>query len=127
MAAASQGMRLVGVGSAVPKHVLTNGDLERLVDTNDEWISSRTGIRQRRILGKDESMTGLAALAAQRALEMAGVAPEDVDMILFCTSTPEDIFGGACLVRRGRGEDGGGHSYPIQRPRGRESLRPFSR
>lgn len=90
--------KLIGVGSAVPQRVLTNVDLETLVDTTDEWIATRTGIRQRHILGKDESLTQLAAQAGLRAIEMAGLKPEDIDMVLFATSTAEDIFGNATQV-----------------------------
>lgn len=90
--------KLMGVGSAVPERCLTNKDLESIVDTTDEWIASRTGIRQRHVLGKGESLTQLAASASLRAIEMAGLKPEDIDMVLLATSTPEDIFGNACMV-----------------------------
>lgn len=90
--------KLMGVGSAVPERCLTNKDLESLVDTTDEWIASRTGIRQRHVLGKGESLTELAATASLRAIEMAGLKPEDIDMVILATSTPEDIFGNACMV-----------------------------
>jgi 3-oxoacyl-[acyl-carrier-protein] synthase-3 len=87
--------RLIGVGASVPDTVLTNDDLARLVDTNDEWITSRTGIRRRHVLAAGETMTAHAARAAQRALAMAQCDPADVDLVVLCTSTPDDAFGGA--------------------------------
>jgi 3-oxoacyl-[acyl-carrier-protein] synthase-3 len=77
---------------AVPDKVLTNEDLAKMVDTNDEWIVSRTGIRERRIAGSDQSTASLASDAAMRALEVANVHPGDLDMIVLSTSTPEHIF-----------------------------------
>jgi 3-oxoacyl-[acyl-carrier-protein] synthase-3 len=77
---------------AVPDKVLTNEDLAKMVDTNDEWIVSRTGIRERRIAGSDQSTASLASDAAMRALEVANVHPGDLDMIILSTSTPEYIF-----------------------------------
>ena len=69
---ALKGVRLVGCGSSVPQSFLTNKDMESLVETNDEWIATRTGIRKRHILAEGESLSSHAALASQRALEMAG-------------------------------------------------------
>eukprot|EP00475_Leptophrys_vorax_P006063 TRINITY_DN13700_c0_g1_i1.p1 TRINITY_DN13700_c0_g1~~TRINITY_DN13700_c0_g1_i1.p1 ORF type:complete len:419 (-),score=-0.83 TRINITY_DN13700_c0_g1_i1:251-1507(-) len=95
-----RGSRIIGTGSATPPKVITNDYLASLMDTSDEWIATRTGIRNRHVLSENESMTALAAEASRKALEMAGVSPEDVDLIIMCTSTPDDIFGGACLVQR---------------------------
>jgi predicted naringenin-chalcone synthase len=69
------------------------------VETNDEWIASRTGIRRRHVLADGETMGGHAAAACKKALEMAGVAAEDVSIVLVATSTPDDAFGSACQVR----------------------------
>lgn len=88
-----------GVGAKLPERILTNADLEALVDTTDEWIATRTGIRQRHVLGEGETLAGLAADAARDACEMAGVAPADLDMVIMCTSSPDDAFGSACLVQ----------------------------
>lgn len=96
----SKGCKLVGCGSALPKRQFSNTDLAKIVDVNDEWISSRTGIRNRRILSDKESMTGLAVEAAQKALQMAEVEADDVDLILFCSSTPDNLFGGASEVQK---------------------------
>jgi 3-oxoacyl-[acyl-carrier-protein] synthase-3 len=83
------------VGASVPSTVLTNDDLARLVDTNDEWITARTGIKRRHVLSAGETMTQHAAAAALGALAMARVDPSEVDLVILCTSTPDDAFGGA--------------------------------
>mmetsp|Transcript_30919 Transcript_30919/g.42851 ORF Transcript_30919/g.42851 Transcript_30919/m.42851 type:complete len:405 (-) Transcript_30919:109-1323(-) len=101
--AVKYGVRLVGTGSAAPKQVLSNADLEKLVDTNDEWIKSRTGISRRHIAGEGESLSSLASEASVKALEMAGVDAADVDLIVMCTSTPDDLFGCACVVQHNIG------------------------
>jgi len=92
------GSKLIGCGSATPSLTISNDDLSKVVETSDEWIATRTGIRSRRVLSGDETLGGLSVQAAQRALEMAQVRPEDVDMVLFCTSTPDDLFGAAGQV-----------------------------
>lgn len=83
---------IVGWGMAVPEGVMTNDDMAAIVDTTDEWIRSRTGIRERRIAGEKESTTTLGYRAAQRALEVADVLPADIDLIIVATSTPEHVF-----------------------------------
>ncbi len=83
---------VVGWGMAVPESVLTNDDLSAIVETNDQWIQERTGIRERRIAGERESTATLGYKAAQRALEVADVLPAEIDMIIVATSTPENIF-----------------------------------
>jgi 3-oxoacyl-[acyl-carrier-protein] synthase-3 len=98
-AATLTGCKLVGVGSSVPSTVLSNADLEKFVETNDEWIASRTGIRRRHVLAEGETMGSHAAAACKKALEMAGIAAEDVSIVLVATSTPDDAFGSACQVR----------------------------
>ncbi|MDH3404268.1 MAG: ketoacyl-ACP synthase III, partial [Acidobacteriota bacterium] len=84
--------RIVGTGMAVPERVVTNADLEKLVDTTDEWIVTRTGIRERRMAAPDEALTDFALPAADRALEMAGVAGTDVDLVICATVSPDRIF-----------------------------------
>ncbi|XP_017611916.1 beta-ketoacyl-[acyl-carrier-protein] synthase III A, chloroplastic isoform X2 [Gossypium arboreum] len=95
-----KGCKLVGCGSAVPSLSVSNDDLSKIVDTSDEWISVRTGIRNRRVMSGKESLKKLAVEAAQKALEMADFDPNDLDLILMCTSTPEDIFGSAPQIQR---------------------------
>ena len=85
------GIRISGTGSAVPEHVLTNADLEKMVDTSDEWIVERTGIKERRIVKGDNVVT-LAEKACRKALEDAGKKPEDVELILIATCTLEEFF-----------------------------------
>ncbi|OAY79263.1 3-oxoacyl-(acyl-carrier-protein) synthase 3 B, chloroplastic [Ananas comosus] len=97
------GSKLVGCGSAVPKLMVSNDDLAKIVDTSDEWISVRTGIRNRRVLTGDETLSGLAMEAAKGALHMAQVDPDDVDLLIMCTSTPDDRFGCGARVQRDLG------------------------
>jgi 3-oxoacyl-[acyl-carrier-protein] synthase-3 len=92
------GSKLVGCGSAIPTLSISNDSLSKIVETSDEWIAARTGIRNRRVLSGDETLRGLSIQAAQKALEMAQVKAEDVDLVLLCTSTPDDLFGGAAQV-----------------------------
>ena len=80
--------RIAGIGAYVPENLITNDDLSKIVDTNDEWIRTRTGIRERRI-SSGEGTRHLAAKAAERALAAAGVAPEELDIIILGTSSPD--------------------------------------
>ena len=84
--------RILGTGRAVPERVLTNADLEKMVDTSDEWITVRTGIKERRIAAENESLSSFAIPAAEQALEMAGVAGEDVDLVICATVCPDMFF-----------------------------------
>jgi len=91
----------VGTGSYLPEKVLTNADLMAMVDTSDEWITTRTGIKERRIAGKDELTSDMASKAALNALEQAEVSPKDVDLILVATATPDMLFPAtACFVQK---------------------------
>ena len=91
---------ILGTGSYAPERVLTNKDLEKLVDTSDEWITSRTGIRERRIAGKDEALSKFATQSAVRALEMANVRAEEIDLIVCGTVTPDmPIPATACFIQ----------------------------
>ncbi|SOC39608.1 3-oxoacyl-[acyl-carrier-protein] synthase-3 [Rhizobium subbaraonis] len=81
-----------GFGTALPKRVLTNRELESMVDTSDEWIVQRTGIRQRYIAGEGETTASLGEAAAREALERAGLTPADIDLIIVATSTPDNTF-----------------------------------
>lgn len=96
-----RGVGIVGTGSYTPARILTNAELEKSVETSDEWIRSRTGIRERRIAGPDEQVSDLAVQAARGALEQAGVGAPEVDLILVATASPEMIFPAtACLVQK---------------------------
>ena len=106
--------RITGTGSYLPEKVLTNKALEHLVETTDEWIVERTGIRQRHV-AETESACDLAVVAAQRALEMAGKQPEDVDLIVLGTSTPDLIFPSTASLLQGRlGIRNGGAAFDVQ-------------
>src|SRR3954469_24155534 len=83
---------IVGTGSYLPERVLTNEDLSKIVDTTDEWIITRTGIKTRRIAAKDEHTSDMAARAALAAMEQAGVAGEEIDLILLATASPDMVF-----------------------------------
>src|SRR5688572_3635041 len=83
---------ITGVGSYLPEKVLTNADLEAMVDTSDEWITSRTGIKERRIAASSQAASDLALPAARQALEHAGVEPEDLDLVVVATATPDMLF-----------------------------------
>ncbi|WP_334107274.1 beta-ketoacyl-ACP synthase III [Methylobacillus sp.] len=99
--------RILGTGSYLPEKILTNADLERMVDTTDEWIYTRTGIRQRHIAAEGEFTSDLSFHAAQRALEAAGVTADAVDLIIVATTTPDRVFPStACLLQHKLGNTG---------------------
>ncbi len=92
--------RIVGTGSYLPERVVTNADLERLVDTSDEWIVSRTGIRERHYAADNQDASDLALEACKRALHAAHVRPDEIDMIVVATSTPDMVFPAtACILQ----------------------------
>ena len=92
---------IIGTGSYVPEKILTNEDLSRMVDTSDEWITTRTGIKQRRIAAKDEHTSDMAAKAALKAIEQAKISPVEIDLILVATATPDMPFPAtACFVQK---------------------------
>ncbi|MDB6022042.1 MAG: 3-oxoacyl-(acyl-carrier-protein) synthase 3 [Pedosphaera sp.] len=92
---------IAGVGSYVPERIVTNADLEKMVDTTDEWITSRTGIKARRVAAVDEFTSDLATNAALKAMKMAAVKPEEIDLIIVATITPDMPFPStACLVQQ---------------------------
>lgn len=91
---------IMGLGICLPERRLTNQDLERMVDTSDEWIQERTGICERRIAARDEAVSDLATVAARRALEDSGLSPEDIDLVMVATVMPDHYFpSSACLVQ----------------------------
>lgn len=91
---------ILGVGKYLPENVLTNADLERMVDTNDEWITTRTGIKERRIAADNEATSDMAVKAAKEALLDAGLKPSDIDLIIVATITPDMFFPStACQVQ----------------------------
>ncbi len=96
--------QISGVGKALPERRLTNADLEKMVDTSDEWITKRVGIKERRIAAEGEYTSHLGARAAADALAMAGVPASEVDLILVATSTPDTVYpSAACLIQKALG------------------------
>lgn len=92
-------VKIIGIGSGVPDNIMTNDDLSKIMDTSDEWISSRTGIKERRI-SQGENTSDLAAKAAMKALQMADIKPEEIDMIVLATSSPDALSPStACFVQ----------------------------
>jgi 3-oxoacyl-[acyl-carrier-protein] synthase III len=92
--------RIAGTGSCLPEKVLTNADLEKIVETDDQWIRERTGIQERRIAADGETTSSMGTIAAQRAMEAAGVTAADLDLIILGTTTPDFIFpSSACLIQ----------------------------
>jgi 3-oxoacyl-[acyl-carrier-protein] synthase-3 len=92
--------QIIGIGSYLPEHILTNTDLERMVDTSDDWILSRTGIRERRVVDSEETTSDLAARAARIALDRAGIDDSEVDLLVLGTTSPDHIFPStACITQ----------------------------
>lgn len=106
--------RVSGTGSYLPSGVLTNADLEKMVDTTDEWIVERTGIRQRHIAAPGETTSDLALHASRKALDAAGLRAADLDMILVATTTPDQIFPSTACLLQAKLEVGGCPAFDIQ-------------
>ncbi len=93
--------RIIGTGGYLPEKVLTNVELEKMVDTSDEWIVTRTGVRERRIAARGEHTVDLAERATRRAIEAAGIDKEAIDLIVVATTTPDQVFPStACLLQK---------------------------
>ncbi|MEG2347985.1 MAG: 3-oxoacyl-ACP synthase, partial [Cetobacterium sp.] len=91
---------IIGLGTYVPENVMTNFDFEKIIDTSDEWIRTRTGIEERRFASADQATSDLGAEASKKALEKAGLSAEDIDMIILATTTPDyPIQSTACVVQ----------------------------
>ncbi|MHB1401634.1 MAG: beta-ketoacyl-ACP synthase III [Thiobacillus sp.] len=107
--------RILGTGSYLPARILTNADLEKLVDTNDQWIVERTGIRERHIAAEGEFTSDLAVEAARAALDAAGLAIDDIDLLLVATTTPDLVFPStACIVQSKLGMTNGKPAFDLQ-------------
>ncbi len=107
--------RILGTGSYLPDRILTNADLEKLVETSDQWIVERTGIRERHIAAEGELTSDLATRAAQAALEAAGLAVDDIDLLLVATTTPDLVFPStACIVQSKLGMTNGMPAFDLQ-------------
>ncbi|MES5101049.1 beta-ketoacyl-ACP synthase III [Agrobacterium sp. BA1120] len=103
-----------GFGAALPKRVMTNQDIEAIVETSDEWIVQRTGIKQRYIAGEGETTSSLGELAARAALENAGIKPEEIDLIIVATSTPDNTFPATAVNIQNRLGITGGFAFDVQ-------------
>lgn len=98
------GIKIIGTGSYVPDKIITNKDLEKIVDTTDEWITQRTGIKERRMADKDTATSDMAAIAAKRALEHAGINASEIDLIIVATVTGDMMFPScSCIVQESIG------------------------
>ena len=98
------GVGIIGTGSYLPEKILTNHDLEKMVETSDEWIKTRTGISERRILEEDKATSYMASIAGKKAIQDAGLEVEDIDMIIVSTVTPDMAFPAtACIVQENLG------------------------
>ncbi len=107
--------RIIGTGSYLPVKALSNFDLEKIVDTTDEWIVSRSGIHERHIAAAGEMCSDLALQASLRAIEMAGIAADDIDLIIVATTTPDKIFPStACILQDKLGIKNGGAAFDMQ-------------
>src|SRR6266571_4372848 len=92
---------IIGTGSYVPEKILTNADLSRMVNTSDDWITTRTGIKERRIAAKNENTSDMATKAAMKAIEQAKISPKEINLILVATATPDMLFPAtACFVQK---------------------------
>lgn len=99
--------RIAGVGSHLPAKVVTNKDLEKIMETSDEWIRERTGIKRRHIAGDNETTASMGVAAAEKAMEMAGVTADDIGLIVVGTATPDKVFPStACIIQRRLGVKG---------------------
>ena len=107
--------RILGTGGYLPARVLTNADLEKMVDTNDQWIVERTGIRERHIAAEGEFTSDLATAAARAALAAAAVDVNDIDLLVVATTTPDLVFPStACIVQSKLGMSNGKPAFDIQ-------------
>ncbi|WP_455380912.1 beta-ketoacyl-ACP synthase III [Acidihalobacter prosperus] len=107
--------RITGTGGYLPETILTNHDLERMVETSDQWITERTGIKKRHIAAESQTTCDLSEMAARRAMEMAGKRAEDIDLIVLATTTPDRIFPStACLLQARLGVSSGCPAFDVQ-------------
>ena len=99
--------RIIGTGSALPTRLVTNHELAQTVDTSDEWITTRTGIRQRYLAEESQTTSDLALEASRQALDQAGVSVDELDLIIVATTTPDQVFPStACLLQNKLGNKG---------------------
>ena len=106
--------KIAGTGSYVPPHIRTNQDLAEMVDTNDQWITDRTGIKERRIMGEEDTVSSMSTKAAQKALEAASLTPEDIELVVVATTSHSRCFpSAACEVQRDLGIPSGVPAFDV--------------
>ena len=106
--------RIIGTGGYLPENIMTNSDLEKIVDTTDQWIQERTGIEQRHIAVEGQTMVDLAEAASRLAIESAGISAQDIDLIIIATSTPDKIFPSSACILQARLDIHGCPAFDIQ-------------
>jgi len=106
--------RITGTGGYLPENAMTNHDIEKIVDTSDQWIRERTGIEQRHIAAEGQTTVDLAEIASRRAIEAAGIEARDIDLIIFATSTPDKIFPSSACILQARLDIHGSPAFDIQ-------------
>lgn len=106
--------RITGTGGYLPENIMTNHDLEKIVDTTDQWIRERTGIEQRHIAVEGQTMVDLAEMAARRAIEAADIDAQDIDLIILATSTPDKIFPSSACILQARLDIHGCPAFDVQ-------------
>ena len=106
--------RITGTGGYLPENAMTNHDIEKIVDTSDQWIRERTGIEQRHIAAEGQTTVDLAEIASRRAIEAAGIEAQDIDLIIFATSTPDKIFPSSACILQARLDIHGSPAFDIQ-------------
>lgn len=106
--------KIIGVGSYLPDKILTNNDLEKIVDTSDEWIQSRTGIKKRHIADKDQLTSDLATKALKNAIKYANIFPNDLDVIILATTTPDLVFPATAVKVQNNIEMHSGYAFDVQ-------------
>ena len=106
--------RIIGTGRYLPENVMTNSDLEKIVDTTDQWIRERTGIEQRHIAVEGQTTVDLAEAASRLAIESAGISAQDIDLIIIATSTPDKIFPSSACILQARLDIHGCPAFDIQ-------------
>jgi 3-oxoacyl-[acyl-carrier-protein] synthase-3 len=106
--------RITGTGGYLPENAMTNHDIAKIVDTSDQWIRDRTGIEQRHIVAEGQTTVDLAEIASRRAIEAAGIEAQDIDLIIFATSTPDKIFPSSACILQARLDIHGSPAFDIQ-------------
>jgi 3-oxoacyl-[acyl-carrier-protein] synthase-3 len=106
--------RIIGTGGYLPENIRTNKEIAEKIDTSDEWIRERTGIEERRIAGADETASSMAEIASRQAIEMAGIEPSSIDLVIVATSSPDRVFPSTACLLQNRLETGSCAAFDVQ-------------